>query len=86
MRRKLPNEDLAVAASLTELGRMYSRQGRYNEAEKCYSEALEIRKKSLDNGHPDVADSLNNLGHACSRVGASLPRRNGFSANWLICI
>ena len=35
--------------------------GRYGEAEPLYSQALEIRKGSLGDRHPDTVTSLNNL-------------------------
>ncbi|WP_375506187.1 tetratricopeptide repeat protein, partial [uncultured Nostoc sp.] len=38
-----------------------SGQGRYNEAEPLYIQALALRHKLLGEEHPDVAQSLNNL-------------------------
>ena len=40
---------------------LYSSQGRYEEAEPLYIQALDMRKKLLGEEHPDVATSLNNL-------------------------
>jgi len=39
----------------------YKVQGRYGEAEPLYLEGLAIRRKSLPEGHPSIATSLNNL-------------------------
>ena len=36
-------------------------QGKYDEAEPLYREALDIRKKVFGDEHPNVAQSLNNL-------------------------
>ncbi len=40
---------------------MYESQGRYEEAEPLYLQALELCKRLLGDNHPDVATSLNNL-------------------------
>ena len=40
---------------------LYYSQGKYNEAELLYQQALALRQKLLGNDHPDVASSLNNL-------------------------
>ncbi|NEQ81057.1 MAG: tetratricopeptide repeat protein, partial [Moorea sp. SIO2I5] len=47
----------------------YSRQGRYQEAEPLYQQALDLRKRLLGEEHPDVATSLNNLAALYSRQG-----------------
>ena len=36
-------------------------QGKYDEAEPLYHEALAIDRKVLPDGHPDIATDLNNL-------------------------
>jgi len=41
---------------------VYWNQGRYEEALKAYGRALAIREKALGPEHPDVAQTLNNLG------------------------
>uniref|UniRef100_UPI000A752B74 tetratricopeptide repeat protein n=1 Tax=Geitlerinema sp. PCC 9228 TaxID=111611 RepID=UPI000A752B74 len=43
------------------LAGLYQSQGRYEEAEPLYRQALEMRKRLLGEQHPDVATSLNNL-------------------------
>ena len=40
---------------------LYDSQGKYNEAEPLYQQALALRQKLLGDDHPDVASSLNNL-------------------------
>ncbi len=50
-----------VATSLNNLAGLYSSQGRYEEAEPLYVQALEMRKHILGDNHPLVATSLNNL-------------------------
>ena len=46
---------------MSRLSGLYYTQGRYAEAEPLYKRALTIREKALGSGHPDVAESLNNL-------------------------
>ncbi|MEQ9483129.1 MAG: tetratricopeptide repeat protein [Coleofasciculus sp. F4-SAH-05] len=48
---------------------LYSRQGRYSEAEPLYQQALQMRKKLLGDEHPLVVFSLNNLALLYSRQG-----------------
>ncbi|MEL7036073.1 MAG: CHAT domain-containing tetratricopeptide repeat protein, partial [Cyanobacteria bacterium J06592_8] len=50
-----------VAISLNNLAVLYNSQGRYEEAEPLYKQALEMNQKLLGPEHPDVAISLNNL-------------------------
>lgn len=40
---------------------LYDSQGRYQEAEPLFLQALELRRTLLGEEHPDVAQSLNNL-------------------------
>ncbi|NER84815.1 MAG: tetratricopeptide repeat protein, partial [Leptolyngbya sp. SIO1D8] len=50
-----------VATSLNNLADLYSDQGRYDEAEPLYHQALEIYREQFGEAHPTVATSLNNL-------------------------
>ena len=50
-----------AALLLNRVGYYYESQGRYEEAEPLYLEALAMRKQLLGEAHPDVATSLNNL-------------------------
>ena len=62
MRKKLlGDEHPDVATSLNDLALLYKNQGRYDDAELLYIQALDIRKKLLGDKHYDVALSLNNL-------------------------
>ena len=58
-----------VANSLNNLAGLYKSQGRYEDAETLFQQALTLRQEILgvgetslkENRHPDVATSLNNL-------------------------
>ncbi|MGF2040337.1 MAG: tetratricopeptide repeat protein [Nostoc sp. CmiVER01] len=50
-----------VATSYNNLASLYESQGRYNEAEPLFIQALALRRQLLGDEHPDVATSLNNL-------------------------
>jgi tetratricopeptide (TPR) repeat protein len=52
-------EDLAT--SLNNLAYFYESQGRYEEAEPLYLQALKLGKHYLGEDHPNVATTLNNL-------------------------
>lgn len=56
------DESLDVAAGLNSLGRLYHEQGRLDEAEQHYRQALTLRRRLLPDGHVDIAASLNSLG------------------------
>jgi len=49
------------ASTLNNLALLYDSQGRYDQAEPLYLQALELRKRLLGEEHPDVATSINNL-------------------------
>ena len=50
-----------IAESFNNLAGLYHNQGRYDDAEPLYLQALDMRKKLLGDEHPDVASSLSNL-------------------------
>jgi tetratricopeptide (TPR) repeat protein len=53
MRKKLLGEEHPdVAISLNDLAGLYESQGRYEEAEPLYIQALDMRKKLLGDKHP----------------------------------
>ena len=58
-----------MATSLNNLAALYYSQGRYEEAEPLYLEALDLRKQLLGDNHPDVAQSLNNLAYLYQSQG-----------------
>ena len=49
------------ATSLHDLGHLHLAQKQYEEAEKCFQKALEIRKRYLGERHPDCAYTLYGL-------------------------
>ncbi len=51
-----------VAASLNELGIVYTAQGNYDDANRCYLRAQAIVEEALGPEHRDVGVSLNSLG------------------------
>ena len=60
-RKLLGEEHPSVATSLNNLAALYRSQGRYEEAEPLYQQALAMTRKLLGEEHPSVATSLNNL-------------------------
>jgi len=50
---------------------LYSATGRYEQAERLYQQALEIRRQVLGEQHPDFASSLNNLAALYGSTGRS---------------
>jgi tetratricopeptide (TPR) repeat protein len=55
-------QEIDLADSLNRLGVIYYYQGRYQEVEPLFCQALGIRKRLLGENHLDVATSLSNLG------------------------
>jgi serine/threonine protein kinase/Tfp pilus assembly protein PilF len=62
MRRKIPGDDLEMAASLDDLALVLRKQKQLSRADALAREALAIRRKILGDDHPAVAASLNDLG------------------------
>ena len=58
-----------TATSLNNLAQLYSFQGKYEEAEPLYIQALQLRKQLQGVNHPDTATSLNNLAQLYSFQG-----------------
>ncbi|GCL47330.1 tetratricopeptide repeat protein [Microcystis aeruginosa] len=50
-----------ITENLNNLAKLYQSQGRYEEAETLFLQALELRKQLLGDKHPDVSSSLNGL-------------------------
>ena len=57
----LKDQPLVEANLRINIGATFLSLARYEEAEPLFREALEIRRKALPAGHPDIAKSLNNL-------------------------
>ena len=67
------NSNPTVEADLrTTLGKIYFDLGEYTNAFAMHSEALSLRKSTLGNAHPDIANSLNDLAEVLSRQGDCL--------------
>ncbi|WP_412030537.1 CHAT domain-containing protein [Deinococcus yunweiensis] len=58
-----------VADTLYDLSVLYMGQRRILEAYKGYAEALNLRQEHLPEGHPDIALSLEGLGHFSQGLG-----------------
>ena len=58
-----------VAACLRLLGHIMSDEGEYERARRNYEQALELRRVSLGDEHPDTAESLADLGLFCEYIG-----------------
>ncbi|NEU84560.1 CHAT domain-containing tetratricopeptide repeat protein, partial [Nostoc sp. UIC 10630] len=68
-KKLLGNEHPDVATSLNNLAGLYSRQGKYADAEPLYRQALEIYKRLPADEHLNVATSLNNLAGLYEKQG-----------------
>ncbi|NEP10634.1 MAG: tetratricopeptide repeat protein, partial [Symploca sp. SIO2C1] len=67
-RTRLGNEHPDVATSINYLAYLYKLQGRYDEAEPLYLQALALLKKLFGHKHPNVAISISYLaGLYCSQ-------------------
>jgi serine/threonine-protein kinase len=74
-------ESLDTATSLSGMAEMLMEQGKYSDAEPLYLQALELRRKLLGESHPDIAESLQELGFNYFKKGefeqaVSRPRPN----------
>ena len=64
-----PAQDINEATALIEQVTQLSKQGRYSEAIPLAQRALTFREKALGPDHPDVVQSLNNLGLLYDKQG-----------------
>ena len=51
----------SIASVIKHLALLYRREGKYEQAEPLYKQAVEIREKSFGSHHPSVATALVNL-------------------------
>jgi len=58
----LPEEERAVSVLQNNLARLLYDQGKLDEAEPLMREALEMKRRTLGDSHPDTLSSINNLG------------------------
>jgi tetratricopeptide (TPR) repeat protein len=59
---RMPREERATSALQNQLGLLLQDQGKRDEAEQLYREALEARRATLGDRHPHKLASINNLG------------------------
>ena len=59
--QRVDGETDHTATSIGNLAMLYTKQGRYKEAEAMYVEKLAMRRKTLPEDHPDIANSLGSL-------------------------
>ncbi len=69
----IPDDNLAIspeaARTLRNLGRIAYKQGRWNKAGEYFQQCLDIRRQILIPPHPDIADSLQQLGSTYRHLG-----------------
>jgi len=58
----LPEEERAVSALQNNLAMLFHDQGKLDEAEPLFREALEVRRRTLGDTHPNTLANINNLG------------------------
>jgi tetratricopeptide (TPR) repeat protein len=61
-------KSIAIGNGFNAQGIQEAKDGRWKEALQCWESALEVRMQVLGEWHPDVANTLNNMGIACSKV------------------
>jgi len=66
---RFKDEPLVEASIRMTLGLTYVRLGEFERAEPLYDKALEIRKRELDEEHPSILESMNNLAVLYSKQG-----------------
>lgn len=71
-------ESRHTAAILSNLGVVYDELGRWRESVEASTEGLEIRKRILPPGHPDLARSYNTLGNGTLGLGRDEDARKWF--------
>lgn len=68
-RLHLPPEHIEYQGNLDRMASVYRSQGRYLESEGLAKQALELRKKTRGEGHPEVAYMYSNLGRTYHAAG-----------------
>ncbi|KAJ3035325.1 hypothetical protein HDV00_004053 [Rhizophlyctis rosea] len=67
--KPLTVEDPRAVHVMDDLAELYSRQGRYEQAEPLYIDALERRRRLLGEDHPDTLKSWTGLAQAYAKQG-----------------
>ena len=62
-----------VATDLNNLAKLYSNQGKYDEAERLYKQALAIDQKALGSNHPTTNVIRKNLAALLKSTGRPEP-------------
>ena len=65
----LGDKHIETLSSMTDLGKLYMHQERYDEAERTYAEVLELRRKVDADHHPLTMSSMNDLADAYEGLG-----------------
>ena len=68
-----------MAASYSNIGNVYNRQGQYERALEYYQKALEIDIKVSGQEHPDVAASKENIGLVFEAMGRKSQAKQMFT-------
>ena len=66
---ELGDQPLARALFLHTIGEVYTKMALFEQAAELVGEAMKIRERELPAGHPDVLESVNQLGVAYRRLG-----------------
>ena len=70
------NLETDLATSLNNLAGLYKSQGRYDQAEPLYLQALEIYQQVLGDNHPTTLTVCENLAQLQARVSNSPEAKN----------
>ncbi len=70
------NDDLTASGIATNLGALYKRLNRFQEAEQMYKRALDLRRRRLPALRPEIAESMNNLAEVYRLEGRYWEARN----------
>jgi tetratricopeptide (TPR) repeat protein len=79
---KNPQEIPTLAISLNNLGTIHARMNDNAEAEKCFEEALTIRRRLLGDDHPDTLQSLHTLAHFNKDQGDFVKTMSPLMGEW----
>ncbi|KOO35380.1 tpr repeat-containing protein, partial [Chrysochromulina tobinii] len=60
---RMPRDERATSLMQNRLGSLLKDQGKLDEAEPLFREALEVQRATLGDWHPDTLASINNLGN-----------------------
>jgi tetratricopeptide (TPR) repeat protein len=58
-----------IAAAAHALGHTFREQGKLDQTEICYTQALALREQALGGSHPSVGETLRDLAWVCEALG-----------------